>query len=268
MAQQDNPSNPISQEREFQPDDSYIIVKAAPRASQKFGETVCIAGLNIDGSWVRLYPVSFRDLGDAQKFGRWDRVRYRWRRPSGRSDLRDESRRVDPHSIEIIGKMPTKERNAFLTRVAVTSLKRELEVGKSLALLKPEIIEFYVKKKSEDEFRKEMENRESLKAQADLFVRQNIIPGNACPYSFHYRYRDEDGVHDGTCQDWETEATFHRRKFEFGEEQAIAWMKVMFGTVYPGKGMALAMGTHRYRADQWLINGVVRLSEETQPTLL
>ena len=155
-----------------------------------------------------------------------------------------------------------------MSRVAITSLKKELELGKSLALLKPEITDFYVKKKPEDEFRREIRNREALKAQSDLFVRQNIIPGNACPYSFHYRYRDEDGDHDGTCQDWETEATFHRRKFEYGEEQAIAWMINMFGEVYPAKGMALAMGTHRYRADQWLINGVVRLSEETQPMLL
>ena len=267
MVQEGEPKSPTLSEREFQQAESYIIVKAAPRASQKFGETVCIAGLNLDGSWARLYPVSFRDLEDAQRFGRWDKLRYRWRRPSGRSDVRDESRRVDPHSIEIVGKMPLKERNGFLSRVAVTSLKKEFEQGKSLALLKPEIIDFYIKKKSDDEFYKEIEIREVLKAQADLFVRQNVIPSNPCPYSFHYRYRDEDGVHDGTCQDWETEATFLRRKFESGEEQAIVWMKNMFGTVYPEKGLALAMGTHRYRADQWLINGVVRLDEESQTSL-
>jgi hypothetical protein len=41
-----------------------------------------------------------------------------------------------------------------------------------------------------------------------------------------------------------------------------------FGREYPEKGMALAMGTHRYRTDQWLINGVIRLDEEPQLNLI
>lgn len=267
----EQPNNSGSQSlpiRDFQHAESYIIVKAAPRESKKFGETVCIAGLNLDGSWVRLYPVSFRDLKDAQRFGRWDKVKYRWRSPSGRSDLRDESRRVDPNSIQIIGKMPEKDRHGFLNRVAVTSLKKELAEGRSLALLRPEIIEFYIKKKSDEQLSKELEVREILKSQADLFVKENVIPKEPCPFSFHYRYRDDDGEHDGTCQDWETEATFQKRRFEMGEQKAIGWMQEMFGSIYPTKGMALAMGTHRYRTDQWLINGIVRLDDEKQLSLI
>ena len=92
---------------EHQSDQAYIIVKAAPRSSQKFGETVCIAGIDISGNWVRLYPVSFRYLGEPQKFSRWDLVKYRWRRPTTASDDRDESRRVDPDSIQILGQLGT-----------------------------------------------------------------------------------------------------------------------------------------------------------------
>lgn len=202
---------------EFQSDSTYIIVKAAPRASTKFGETVCIAGINHDGSWVRLYPVSFKDLSDAQKFKRWDRVSYRWRRPTGISDLRDESRRVDSQSISITGDLPTRERNHFLGRVAVDGLQSQREKGKSLALLKAEILDFIVKKKSEEDFKKEIAVREALKKQSDMFVRDVIIPREPCPFAFQYRYRDADGLHSGTCQDWETEATFFRRRAEMGE---------------------------------------------------
>lgn len=73
----------------------------------------------------------------------------------------------------------------------------------------------------------------------------------------------------GTCQDWETEQTFFARLRDAASEQAaIDWMIDKFGREYPEKGMALAMGTHRYRTDQWLINGVIRLNEEPQLTLL
>jgi hypothetical protein len=121
-------------------DDCFVIVKAAPRASQTHGETVCIAAVDRSGAWVRLYPVSFRDLADAQRFGRWDHLRFRWRRPRTASDARTESRRVDASSIVIVGQLPTSQRNALLNRIAVRSLKKERAEGRSLALLRPEII--------------------------------------------------------------------------------------------------------------------------------
>ena len=37
---------------------------------------------------------------------------------------------------------------------------------------------------------------------------------------------------------------------------------------YPRAGMALAMGTHRRWPDQWLVNGVIRMTETTQGQLL
>lgn len=252
---------------EHQSDQAYIIVKAAPRSSQKFGETVCIAGIDNHGHWVRLYPVSFKYLGEPQRFSRWDLVNYRWRRPTASSDVRDESRRVDPDSIQILGQLPIRERNGFLDRVAVTSLKKEREAGKSLALLRIEFLEFKYRKKSPHDLAKETAIHKQLRDQSDLFVAEQIIPREACPYSFIYRYRDEDGEHEGTCQDWETEATFFRRRSEMDEQKALAWMENMFGIEYPKRGMGLAMGTHRYRSDQWLINGVIRLNDETQGRL-
>ena len=67
----------------------------------------------------------------------------------------------------------------------------------------------------------------------------------------------------------ETEQTFFARRRDLGSEAAaLVWMQQMFGVEYPKKGMALAMGTHRYRSDQWLINGVIRLQDEPQHDLL
>jgi hypothetical protein len=262
-----DPEKHLRSSHEHQSDQAYIIVKAAPRSSQKFGETVCIAGIDLQGNWVRLYPVSFKYLGEPQRFSRWDLVNYRWRRPTAASDSRDESRRVDPDSIQISGQLPSKERDRFLNRVAVSGLKKERELGRSLALLRVEFLEFKYRKKSADDLAKETEIHKQLRDQSDLFVAEQIIPREACPYSFIYRYRDEDGEHEGTCQDWETEATFFRRRSEMDEAKALAWMENMFGVEYPKRGMALAMGTHRYRSDQWLINGFIRLNEETQGSL-
>lgn len=102
-----------------------------------------------------------------------------------------------------------------------------------------------------------------------MFSTNEDVPLETIPYKIKYSYRDEDGEHVGTCQDWETEATYLRRRHELGSDQAaLDWMMARFGDEWPKKGIALAMGTHRHHPDQWLINGVVRLDESTQGLLL
>ncbi|WP_232824538.1 hypothetical protein, partial [Blastomonas sp. UPD001] len=156
--------------------------------------------------------------------------------------------------------MAVAQRDPLLNRIAVSSLKKERAENRSLALLKPEIIDFRAVRRSPEDLAKHRATYESIAAQAGLFEAiGRIIPRDPCPFDFVYRYRDDDGDHTGTCQDWETEATFFARRREMAtEREAVAWMLQKFGEEYPRQGMALAMGTHRHRPDQWLINGVIR----------
>jgi len=264
-----SPSQPPAGTLDLVDDEAFILVKAAPRHSDTLGETVCCAGLDRGGKWVRLYPVSFRQLTDAQKFRRWDHISYRWARPKATKDTRSESRRVDPNSIEIMGPLRHADRNPLIARVAVTSLYREAEAKRSLALLKAEIIDFWHERRPQAELDQREQVLTRLRAQNDMFAPPALVPMRTCPFLFKYRYRDDDGEHEGTCQDWETEQTFFARRRDQGSETAaLNWMVRMFGEEYPKRGMALAMGTHRFRLHQWLINGVVRIDDEPQFSLL
>ena len=54
-----------------------ITVKAAPNPSARHGDTVCVGALSLDPgrrSWIRLYPIHFRDLDDDNKFRTYDIV--------------------------------------------------------------------------------------------------------------------------------------------------------------------------------------------------
>lgn len=242
-----------------------ILIKAAPQVGRQHGETVCCAGLDVYGKWLRLYPVSFRHLNKHQKFGRWDKIKFDWRLPS--DDPRIESRRVDHNSIEITGSLKQHEQGPFLASAIVTSLNRERELGRSLALLKPEVIEFSAERKSLAEFSEETQRFDAIRNQGDLFSK-HAVPYSVCPYKFKYRYRTEDGERLGTCQDWELEATYFKWSKLYGESEAILRIQRRFGEEYPRKGMLLAMGTHSQYPDTWLINGVIRLNEIRQATLL
>ena len=233
-----------------------MLVKALPQPSKTYGETVCCAGIDLYGNWLRLYPVSFRTLEQSKKFGRWDHIKFNWRLPN--DDKRLESRRVDQQSIEIVGQLRKSERGRFLGKAIVTSLNRQREAGKRFALLKPEIIAFKIERKDSAEINDEKQMFDAIRAQDDLFARQVTNNYNPCPYNFKYRYRTDDGIREGTCQDWEVEATYHNWSRDYGEERALQDIERVFGKEYPAKGVLLAMGTHSLHQDTWLINGVVR----------
>ncbi|QYE36104.1 hypothetical protein KZX46_09300 [Polymorphobacter sp. PAMC 29334] len=126
-----------------------------------------------------------------------------------------------------------------------------------------DVIDFRIERRTSEEIGREAANRKAIREQGDMFQLSESVAPEGSPFSFKYTYRDDDGVHTGTCQDWETEATFLRRRAEFqSEAQALDWMQHKFGTELPAKGIVLAMGTHKRRLDQWLINGVIQVRPE------
>lgn len=245
--------------------EAVVIIKAAPQVGERHGETVCCAAIDLHGNWLRLYPVSFRKLDRAQKFARWDHIKFNWRKPS--DDQRTESRRVEQQSIEIVGNLRPSDRERFLAKLIVTSLDRERAAGRSLALLKPRIQRFSFVKKSDQKLAEEKVHFETAIAQADLFIRASI-PYTPCPYKFHYHYETDDGERKGKCQDWEIEATFHKWSRIYGETEALKKISAVFGEELPRKGMLLAMGTHSRYPDVWLINGIIRLNDVKQGSLI
>ena len=166
-----------------------------------------------------------------------------------------------------MGTLKKAERERFLANSIVTSLDKEREKERSLALLKAEILDFNAVEKSAEEIQNETAKFDSLRAQPDLFNAKQIIPYKPCPFRFKYRYRTDDGKREGTCQDWEIEATFYLWAKKYGQDHALSEVTRVFGEEYPSKGMLLAMGTHSLYPDTWLINGVVRLDDVEQPTL-
>lgn len=245
--------------------EAIVIIKAAPQVGQKHGETVCCAAIDLYGNWLRLYPVAFRSLEVAKKFKRWDRIKFTWRRP--RDDSRIESRRVDHQSLRIVGQLRKSERQKFLAPLITTSLHKERAAGRSLALLKAEIQEFFWEKKEASELALEKKKFREALSQADMFHTRPLLPYEPAPYRFKYRYETTDGLREGTCQDWETEVTFFNWRKHMSETDVLKRMARTFGIDYPAKGMLLAMGTHSLHPDTWLINGVIRLDHIEQPSL-
>lgn len=119
-----------------------IIVKAYPNPSNKYGETVCCAGIDIDTlKWIRLYPVTYRDLDESKKFKKYNVIKVKCERAN---ESRIESYKIDCDSIQIIDHYDTKEkwsrRKKFVLPVVKSSfcqIIRDIEKNESLGVFQP-----------------------------------------------------------------------------------------------------------------------------------
>ncbi len=119
-----------------------ILVKTYPNPSHKYQETVCTAGITDDGKWIRLYPVTYRELDEGQQYNKYDWIEVKVKKSN---DQRTESYRPDESSIKILGHMGTEngwqERKAILYQHASKSLDELVRLRDSynisLGMFKP-----------------------------------------------------------------------------------------------------------------------------------
>jgi hypothetical protein len=245
-----------------------VIVKAAPETGKKHGETVCVAGIDAYGNWHRLYPMPFKDLTNEQRFNRWDRIKVRWR-SAVPDDQRPESKKIDHKSLVCIGKVKDAERHEFARRAIVESLSAERAKGKSFVLIRPGNPEFIIRPLNETDRRKRQNRRDALLNQTDMFSGdESVLTNEVAPFSFHYKFEHDGKVMTQTCIDWETERTFFKWRDNYGEADTLTKMQDKWGGDMPARGIAFAMGTHRVEVfDKWLLSGVIRVDETSQPAL-
>lgn len=240
-------------------------MKAVPHRSSNYFETVCCAGIGHDRKWRRLYPVPFRILQDDQKFKRWSWVKYRFTRPS--DDIRTESQKVIPESIDIVREMKKIERSKLACAITRESVKHAESLSETLTLVEPAELTFTWKQKDDSELADETAKHAALANQLSMFDAP-AKPLTPCPYSFHVKWRTVAGAdHNHTCDDWETATAFFRRRAVHGEIGGLKSLKETYEQDYLSKGMRFALGTHSRRDWQWLLVGLLRVDGRAQPEL-
>ena len=200
-----------------------VTVKTYPTLSTKYGETVCTAGVREDGSWIRLYPVPFRRLGEEEQFRKYDWLECSVIRHT--SDPRPESfRPIDISELKPVDHVDTRdkwrERRRILLRSAnvYDRLDRVIDAAKanmmSLCVFKPtEVLDLVRKPDERDWDRTKLSRMRAIHSQLELFDDNswrhtfNVIP--KLPYSFSYRFKDAVGRQSELqILDWEIGALY------------------------------------------------------------
>lgn len=236
-----------------------ILVKALPRPSGKYGETVCCAGVTPEGQWKRLYPIRYRHLNGDSSFRRWDTVKFRYREPTG--DKRAESCNVEEDSLVIVGEMPRTERARFFDPLVVPSVAEIERRGQSLGLIRPRDTRFFHRPKTAADLAEERAAY-SKAARQGLLLDKELEALEPTPYEFKFKFRDDEADHTYANGDWEAHAMFYNcRRRGKTEAETVDWMSHVFNVEYPARGMAFAVGNMAKRPHTWQLLGVLRLDE-------
>lgn len=206
-----------------------ITVKAYPQLGMKSGETVCVAGIRVDRTpreFIRLWPVTFRDLPKEQQFKKYDLIEATVFK-SGK-DQRPESWTPIADSIQIIRNVRTngnwRERWTYVDNLVdntdmchLNESARQLQSrAQSLALIKPrQVIDVDVSVNAG--FNRDKALLAQQAAEANLF-RDEIQAIESAPYLLKYHYLCADPgckSHNQTLVDWELGQAGRRWRDEY-----------------------------------------------------
>jgi hypothetical protein len=262
-----------------------ITVKTYPTLSRKYGETVCTAGLRENGTWMRIYPVPFRRLGEDQQYAKFDWVETDFVR--GTFDHRPETHHpVDVSRLLPVGRLDTTDnwrerRKQVLGKARVYDRLEPLLSGAknnllSLAVFKPARLLDFIAEDDEREWDAgKLSQMRSRADQSELFAEDEwrctfeLIP--KLPYSFSCRFADTDGQKSTLkILDWECGQLFWNcvRTHNNDEDVAIEKVRHKYFDVLPKNDLHFFLGTlqqfHGFSPNPWSIVGVFAPPHENQ----
>ena len=79
-----------------------ILAKTYPSLSEKYLETVCTAGVRDDGSWIRVYPIKFRQMDEVKRYHKYQWISCKVYKPELKNDPRPESFHIEG-DVAIVG---------------------------------------------------------------------------------------------------------------------------------------------------------------------
>lgn len=220
-----------------------ITVKATPQPSQRYGDTVCVAGIRMNESgpaWIRLYPVPFRSMEELDRFKKYEVLKLKVKPAT--DDFRPESFKPDRSSIQKVDYLePWRSRHPWINPLVgewsmcgILRANTELTSSghPSLAAIRPkEIIDIVIEPHegwSPEQQRKLTNNLQ----QDDLFgTSAPKKPLQAPRFIVKYKYRCEDkncNTHTQSIIDWELSEFIRKRHQHDSDEITRAAIRARF----------------------------------------
>lgn len=239
-----------------------VLAKAAPEASKKYQEIVCVAGITDKGEWRRIYPIPW-DISwknNASRFRKKTWIEYEVESDKP-SDHRTESRKIKFETIKPLHEASFREIENIL-RPRLQTIEEIETKGirmQSLGVIEPkEIVDFLPSNNPHYIKLTTMGRQKDLLGQPAMKLK---------PPRFKYSYKfkdDKDGrIHELLCEDWEAAELYRnceKRRLEgkYPDEKTVH-EKVrtkMLKQIIKNDHTYFIIGSH-YRFPTYMLVGVI-----------
>lgn len=248
---------------DYQEERFLILTKTYPTPSKSYRETVCVAAINENGDFRRLFPIQYRFLGGDKQFKRWQWITAKVARSS---DKRPESFNIDNDSIKLQEVVGTEhgwsERLSWINKhtfLGFEALERErINNGTSLGIIRPEKFSLIIQPSKNKEWSKDQLTSLRTEGFFDNGSYSNKPIVKKLPFDFYYEYSSSsDSIsYKHMITDWEIGAFFWKCQERYGS----AWeekFRQKLEEDFSKKSLLLLLGTiHRF-PKQWLIIGLI-----------
>lgn len=240
-----------------------ITVKTYPTPAKKGIEVSCTAGITSTRQWIRLFPLPFRYLADAQKF-----KKYQWIEASVTKapDPRPESHIVDLDSIKVLGKpLPTnqawKARKDIVLPLLAPSLCSLVQnwkiTGANLGIFKPkEITDFIIEPEEQPTW---TSGELGILSQESLLDKKPYKMLEKIPYKFFYRFICYDPHCKGhrlSITDWEVGQSYRSWSVKYGARWEQYFRQKYEIDMIQKYDAHFYVGTLRAHPNRWIIIGL------------
>lgn len=257
-----------------------ILCKTYPSPSARYQETSCVAGMDEDGSLVRLFPVPFRLMSDDQQFSKWQWISAKIEK--SRNDKRPESHKLKVGSIQP-GKVISSDgnwrnRRHYLDQLPVfdspDDLKRAQQLnGTSLGLVRVHnVIGLSLNEHKNKDWTDE-ERAKLVSAQLSLLdgEQDEVQILEKIPVDFHYHYESLTPSGLATFKhkvvDWEIGALYRKLLSAHGANGWKVPLQNKLLEELPAKDLMFLMGNMHRFPDQWLIISLIYPPKQPQQSL-
>lgn len=219
-----------------------ILVKASPQPSKQYGDTVCVAGVALDGPlrWVRLYPVPFRYLEGAKRFKKYDVVTVTVRNAG--ADKRPESLKINADGLGVETHLSGWERRSRWVEPMVDVTMCEVQAAvrrdinsQSLAAVRPAAVHDLELTPHGGWTADQLKKFEAYANQGDLFreTPPTLLDAPRFKARLHYTCAETGcQTHTQTVIDWELTALQHRERRLSDADLKAMIRKLFFDQMY------------------------------------
>ena len=241
-----------------------ITARTYPTPSKKSIEVSCTAGIQDDGTWIRLFPVPYRFLNPDKRFRKYQYIEASVAK--SQADTRPESYKINIDSIKILSEpIPTKnkweKRKDILFPHKSPSLcflqeERDRNKKPTLGFFKPGAITGL---KIEPISHEWSDHELASLRQYPLFGNVPGIELEKLPYVFSYEFKCDKPncpTHKLSCTDWEIGASYLSWRGKYGEDWEAKFRNRYETDMILRNDTHFLVGTVSTHPNAWIIIGL------------